>query len=124
MRSFASSSITSRFVRSWRHWGGGVALNPHRGDPASFVVEDLGGRDLRDGEPGGPDEPVGPVGPTLFEGVVHGGEDDLVGGELVVGFVGNQFLEPYGQVRDAQGPELLMVDAGEHQPCTPWPPHR
>jgi hypothetical protein len=59
------------------------------------------------------------VGLALGQGVVHGGEEDLLGGELIIGLVGDEFLKPGRQVRDAQGPELLVVHAGEHQRPTP-----
>jgi hypothetical protein len=56
--------------------------------------------------------------------VVHGGEEDLLGSELVIGLVGDQLLEQHGQVCDAQGPEFLVVLAGERQPWLPCPPRR
>ena len=88
----------------------GVAFHPHRGGPAPFLLVDLGDRGLRDRELRRSDEFIDPVGLALVEGVVDGGEEDLLWGELVVGLVADQFVETGGQVRDAQVAELLVVD--------------
>jgi len=68
------------------------------------------------------------VGTALFECVIDGGEEDLLGGELVIGPVGDQFLEPYSQVRKVRNfswsslvnisPGLPVRRAGNGRP--PW----
>lgn len=69
---------------------------------------------VRDGEPGAADQFVDPVCSALFQGVVDGGEEQLLGGENVIGLICQELLEGGGHVGDAQGPELVVVDAGEH----------
>ena len=61
------------------------------------------------------DQFVDPVGPACFEGIVDGGEEQLLGCERVVVLVADQFLEAGGHVGDPQGPELVVVVAGEHR---------
>ncbi len=38
----------------------------------------------------------------------------MLRGELVVGLVADELLEPGGDARDPQRAELLVIDAGEH----------
>lgn len=63
------------------------------------------------------------MGRRCSECVVHGSEEESstalgrsARSELVTGLVGDQLLEPHGQVRDAQDPDFLVILAGEHQP--------
>jgi hypothetical protein len=60
------------------------------------------------------DEFVDLVDAPGLEGVVDGGEEQLLGGEGVVGFVLDELFQSGGDVGDAKGPELVLIDAGEH----------
>ncbi|MEB0266898.1 IS30 family transposase [Cryobacterium sp. 10I5] len=46
--------------------------------------------------------------------VIDGGEEQLLGGEGVVGFVLDEFLQSCRNMGHAKGPELVVIDAGEH----------
>lgn len=99
---------------------GGVASHPDRGDPAPVTVVDLRDRRARDREPASANQFVDLVDPALFERVVDGGQEQLLRGEGVVGLVADEFFEPSRYVRDPQGPELVVVDAGErHRDSSP-----
>jgi hypothetical protein len=100
----------------------GVASHPDWVQPAAVAVVDLGDGGLGDREPGGTDQLLDLVRPPGFDCVIDGGQEKLLGSEVVVGLVGDEFLEPGRDMGDAQGTELVVVDAGEdHRPtsCSP-----
>jgi hypothetical protein len=53
--------------------------------------------------PGGVDATASAV----VEGVVHGGEEQLLRGQLIVALIADEFLEPGRRVRDPQGRSIL-----------------
>jgi len=93
---------------------GSVATHSNLGDAAAIPVVELCDRRVRDGEPRLPNQFLDPTAAALLRRVINGGQKQLFRGEGVVGFVPNEFLETGRQVGDAQGPELVVVDAGEH----------
>jgi hypothetical protein len=69
-----------------------------------------------------PDSPFDLVRPPGFEGVVNSGQQDLFWGELVVGFISDDFFEPCRDVRDPKLAELFVVGAGECHRSSSFPP--
>jgi hypothetical protein len=96
----------------------GVASHADRVDPTTFAVVDLGDGGCGDREPRGADQLLDLVDPSGLQRVVDRGEEQFLGGEVVVGLVVDEFLESGRDVGDAQGAELVVADAGEgHRPA-------
>jgi hypothetical protein len=72
----------------------GVAPHPDRVDPAPFAVVDLGDRGLGDRELCGTDQLLDLVDPPRFQRVIDCGQEQLLGSQVVVGLVVDEFLEP------------------------------
>ena len=93
---------------------GSVATHSHPRDTAAFLVVDLRDRRVRDGELRLPDQFLNPAVAALLQRVIDRGQKQLFRGEGVIDFVLDEFLETGRDVGDAQGPELVVIDAGEH----------
>ena len=57
---------------------------------------------------------------ALQQGVIDGGEEELLGGEGVVVLVFDELLEAGGDVGYAQGAELVVIAAAEHSLVPIW----
>lgn len=80
---------------------GRVALHSDFRDAAAFAVVDFIDGGAGDREAGFFDQPADPVGASGIKGVSGGGEEQLFGGQVVVGFISNEFFKPCCEVGDA-----------------------